>query len=114
MQQTVALAEKDARRIRTLQAEVQACLALSRATLQAVAAMSPVVSAAADVALEEEAVRQAIPDRTLEIIEQVRLDLHCSSAEARLARMLERALIDAADAVPEDADLADAPIRRRA
>ena len=80
-----------------------------RAMLQALASMSPMMSAAADVALEEEAERQAIPERTQEIIEQVRLDLHCTPAEARLARVLERALVEAADAVPDEE-----PLRRRA
>jgi hypothetical protein len=97
----MALAEKDARRIRTMQAEVQACLALNRAMLQALASMSPMLSAAADVALEEEAERRAIADRTLEIIEQVRLDLQGSPADAHMARVLERALVEAADAVPD-------------
>ena len=109
MQNTVALAESDARRICSLQEEVQACLALNRAMLQALAAMSPMVGAAADIALEEEAERQDLPAHTAEIIEQARRDLQCSPAEARRIRLLERALIDAAAAVADEA-----PLRRRA
>jgi len=109
VQQTVALAEKDSLRIRNLQEEVQACLALNRAMLQALAAMSPMVGAAADIALEEEAEREALPERAARIIEQARQDLQCSPAEARRTRLLERALIGAAEAMADEE-----PQRRRA
>jgi hypothetical protein len=109
VQQTVALADKDSRRIRAMQAEVQACLALNRAMLHALASLSPLLNTAADVALEEEAERRPAGDRALEIIEQVRQGLQRSPAEARLARALERALVEAADAIPDDE-----PVRRRA
>ncbi len=110
VQQEVAVAESNTRRICDLQEDVQACLALSRAMLQALAAMSPMVAASADIALEEESDRQDLPERTAEIIEQARQGLSCSPAEARRTRLLERALIGAADAIADD----QAPLRRRA
>ena len=58
--------------LRALDADLQAALALSRATLRALAALSPVLNTAADAALEDEAERCAqwdAPQRTLDIVE---------------------------------------------
>ena len=60
MNQTVSFADEDVRRVlRSMSAEVQASLALSRATLQALAALSPTLNAAAEQALEEGDVQAA-------------------------------------------------------
>jgi hypothetical protein len=49
LQQIVAFADEDVRRaVRAMSAEVQASFALSRATLQALAALSPELGDAAD------------------------------------------------------------------
>lgn len=86
-----------------LHADIQASLAISRATLRALAALSPALNTAAEAALEEEAERAAerdAPQRMLDIVEDLRLRLQQAPAEAKLALALERALIDAADALP--------------
>jgi hypothetical protein len=71
--------------------------------LRALAALSPTLNIAAEAALEEEAERAAernAPQRTLDIVEDLRLHLQQAPAEAKLALALERALIDAAAALP--------------
>jgi len=96
-------AEDESGLLRALDAEVQACLALSRATLRALAALSPTLSSATEAALEEEAERvaeRAAPQRTLEIVEETRQRLQRAPDEARIARALEQALVDAAEALP--------------
>jgi hypothetical protein len=99
----LAVAESDRDVLRTLDADLQASLALSRAMLRALAALSPMLNTAADAALEEEAARAAecdAPQRTLDIVEDVRQRLQHAPAEARIARALERALVNAAEALP--------------
>ena len=103
MHENLAVADYERSALSVLDADLQASLALSRATLRALAALSPMLSTAADAALEEEAVRAAersAPQRTLDIVEAVRQGLQRAPAEARIARALERALVDAAEALP--------------
>jgi hypothetical protein len=102
VRETLAVAEPDRDVLRAMDADLQASLALSRATLRALAALSPMLSTAADAALEEEAARAAersAPQRTLDIVEDARQGLQHASAEARIARTLERALVNAAEAL---------------
>jgi len=99
----LALAEPDRDVLRALDADLQASLALSRATLRALAALSPMLNTAAEAALEEEAARaveSAAPQRTLDIVEDMRQNLQHAPAKARIARALERALVTAAEALP--------------
>lgn len=106
MREILALAEDDRGVLSALDADLQAALALSRATLRALAALSPALSTAADAALEEEAERcaeRAAPQRTLDIVADARQDLRSPPAEARQTQALERALIDAANALPSAA-----------
>ncbi|MGZ3402282.1 MAG: hypothetical protein ACXWKN_02775 [Phenylobacterium sp.] len=103
MREIRALAEDDRGAICALDADLQAALALSRATLRALAALSPALNTAADAALEEEADRcaeRAAPQRTLDIVAGARQDLQRPPAEARIVKALERALVDAANALP--------------
>jgi hypothetical protein len=105
VQQIVALADEEVRRVmRAVSADVQASLALSRATLQALAALSPTLNAAAEHALEQELVlaqRLAAPQRVIDVIEDAKLRLAEAPEEERMASALEQALIAAADALPE-------------
>lgn len=103
MREIQAEAEHDRNVLRGLDADLQASLALSRATLRALAALSPLLNTATEAALEDEADRaaeRAAPQRTLDIVEDMRLRLQHAPAEARIARALERALVDAAEALP--------------
>src|SRR3954466_2700872 len=100
---TKASAKDDVRcALRTLDADLQACLALNRVTLQALAALSPLLNSAADVALEAEAERaaRAASRRVVDVVEEVRERLHRAPGEARIAAALQRALVDAAEALP--------------
>jgi len=103
--QTVALADEDTRRtLRVISAEVQAALALSRATLRALAALSPSLNTAAETALDDEADlarRLAAPQRVIDVIEEARDGLGETSEQAGMFGALERALVAAADALPE-------------
>jgi hypothetical protein len=100
VRETLALAEDDVRcALRDMDADIQAALALSRATLRALSALSPLLNTAADAALEEEADRSA-PPRTLGILADARQRLQQAPAEARIARALQMALVDAAEALP--------------
>lgn len=109
MNQTVALADEDARRtLRALSAEVQASLALSRATLQALAALSPTLNAAAEAALDQEidlARRLAAPQRTMDVIEDAKARLGDIPEQIEMMGALERALVAAADSLPDIRDL---------
>lgn len=103
MREILALAEDDRGALRAMDADLQAALALSRATLRALAALSPALNTAADAALEDEAercARRAAPQRTMDIVADARQALQHPPAEARIVRSLERALIDAANALP--------------
>jgi hypothetical protein len=96
-------AEDDVRDVlRAIDADVQASLALTRAALHTLAALSPALWRAADLALEEEAEnaqRRAAPQQMIDIVEQARLRLQQAPEEARKAMVLEQALVDAADAL---------------
>jgi hypothetical protein len=98
------IADDDVRHtLRRMDADVQASLALHRATLQTLAALSPLLNSAADAALEEEGARameRGAPQRMLEIVEETRLRLQRAPTEARITSALQRALIDAAEALP--------------
>ena len=115
MQQIVALADEEVRRVmRSLAADVQASLALSRATLQAIATISPELNAAAEGALEQEAAmarRQAAPVRVLDVIEDARARLQEIPEEVEMMSALERALLAAADALPDVLDFEPAALR---
>lgn len=103
MREILALAEEDRDALRALDADLQAALALSRATLRALAALSPTLSAAADAALEDEAeacARRAAPQRALDVVADARHDLQRVPVEALMVRAMERALVNAADALP--------------
>ena len=103
MREEMAPADDNRRALRAMDADLQAALALSRATLRALAALSPVLNTAADAALEDEADRCAqldAPQRTLDIVEGARQDLKRAPADALMVRALERALVNAADALP--------------
>jgi hypothetical protein len=100
VRETQALAQDDVRcALRDMDADIQAALALSRATLRALSALSPLLNTAADAALEEETDRTA-PPRTLEIVADARRRLQQAPAEARMARALQMALVDAAETLP--------------
>lgn len=103
MRENLALAEDHRGALRAMDADLQAALALSRATLRALAALSPALNTAADAALEDEADRCAerrAPQRTLDIVAEARQALQHPPAETRMVRALERALVDAANALP--------------
>jgi len=103
---TQAIAEDDMRgALRSLDADVQACLALNRATLRTLAAMSQLLTSAAEAACEEEADRARSP-RVIEVLDCVRERLQRAPAEARMVEALERALAEAAEALPDRANRA--------
>ena len=119
MNQTVALADEDVRRaLRSMGAEVQAALALNRATLQALAALSPTLNAAAERALEDEAElarRIDSPQRVVDLIEDARARIGDVPEQIEMMGALERALVAAADLLPDIRDLeaAEAAAARR-
>jgi hypothetical protein len=95
------------RMITAIEAQVQASLALSRATLCTLAALSPLLASVADAALEHEI--DALADRAASTSQQamafvgdVRLSLQRMPTEARGALTLEQALVDAAGALPAE------------
>jgi hypothetical protein len=98
------LADDDVHRaLRVMDADVQASLALTRAALHALAALSPALQRAADMALEEEAERaqrRAAPQRMIDTVVETRLRLQQAPEEARMAQALERALVEAAETLP--------------
>jgi len=113
--QIVALADEEVRRVmRSVGADVAASLALSRAMLQALAALSPTAGSACEQALESEAAqarRLAAPQRVVDLIEDARSRLHDIPAEDDgPMSVLERALHAAAAAIPEFDGYDDAPI----
>ena len=104
-------AEDDNRQMfATVDAQMQATLALSRATLCALAALSPMLSSVTDAALEDEADALAsqgvsTSQRALDIVEGIRAKLQRTPAEARAALVLERALLEAAGALQDSENL---------
>jgi hypothetical protein len=107
VRKTLAPTQDDfGRALREMDADIQAALALNRATLRALAALSPLLNTAADAALEDEAERAAkrdAPQRTVDIVAEARQRLLRAPAEARIARALKLALVDAAEALPAQA-----------
>jgi hypothetical protein len=93
--EALAPTQPDVRRLTAMQAELQACLALSRATLQTLAALSPQLGETAEAALEDEAAGAS--REAAQIITEARRDLHRPAA----ARALERAILRAAETLPE-------------
>lgn len=94
--------------MKALSADVQASLALNRALFQALSSMSPTLNAAAERALEseiDEALRQSAPQRMVELIEAARERVQEVPNEAEMISALERALVAAADALPDISDL---------
>lgn len=92
-----------------LSADVQASLALNRVLLRALAAMSPSLNAAAERALEHEieaARRQAAPQHLVDLIEDARDLMQDTPDDTEKLSALERALIAAADALPDVTELA--------
>ena len=86
-----AVPERDALCLDRLQAELSACLAFSRATLQALAALSPAAARAAIDVLGDEVC--AAPSAAAQsIIQDVHDELDCPAG----VRALERAVIRAA------------------
>jgi hypothetical protein len=115
--QIVALADEEVRRVmRSVSADVQASLALSRAMLQALAAVTPATGTACEQALESEialARRLAAPQRVVDLIEEARSRLYDAPqdpADAGPMRALERALHAAAAALPDFEGFDDAPV----
>lgn len=114
MQQSIALADEDLRRaVRAMSADVQATLALSRATLQAIAALTPALNAAAEQALdtEIERAREQSATRTVEVLEDVQSRLADIPQQAEMMGALEAALLAAADSLPDLQDLEEAAAR---
>jgi len=109
LSQIADFADEDTRRaLKALSADVQASLALNRAVLQTLAALSPALNAAAEQALEAEldqAHRQAAPQRTVQAIEEVRDLIQDAPQEIEKMSALERALIAAAERLPDLPDL---------
>jgi len=109
LSQTIAFADEDTHSALTaLSADVQASLALNRALLQALAAMSPTLNAATKRALEDEidqARRLSAPQRAVDLIEDARGRVRDASDDMDMVSALEYALIAAADALPEISDL---------
>lgn len=100
MRETLAASERNPS---DLSAEILAALALSRATLRALAALSGLAQEAAELALEDEADRARqgrAPRRTLDLVEDACARLQAAPAEARMARAMQLALLEAADAAP--------------
>ena len=104
MSQTALPADEELRRAAcAMSADIAAALALSRAALQAVAALSPVHCAAADLALEDELERahECSSVGTVEVLEDVRAHLKGLPEQMALMAALEQALVAAADALPD-------------
>jgi hypothetical protein len=109
LSQFTTFADEETRHaVKALSADVQASLALNRALLQAIAAMSPTLQTAATRALEDEidqARRLSAPQCVVDLIEDARERVQDAAGEADLMSALECALISAADALPDIIDL---------
>ena len=91
-------------------ADVKVSLALCRATLHALAMSSPALHRAADAAIEqgaERARRGRSPQAqgVIETLEEARAELRAAVAELQQVEALERALMDAADALADDREV---------
>jgi hypothetical protein len=108
LQQSIALADDDVRHaVRALSADVQAALALSRATLQAIASLTPSLGAAAETALDEELgrAREQAAHRSVEVLTDMQTRLNGIPEQVERLSVLERALHAAADALPDFHDI---------
>ena len=85
-------------KLAALEAEVRACQALCRAGLHALAALSPTAGRAAELALEREADAADNPLAARRLA-AARDQLAGDPAEQRLASAIERALVQAAEAL---------------
>ena len=105
MSPTITIADDDVRRaLKALSADVQASLALNRAALQALAALSPTLAGVAERALDDEldvARESGAPQRVVELIEDARDRLQDSAADIEMISALQSALVAAADALPD-------------
>ena len=115
MHQIVALADEEVRRVmRSVSVDVAASLALSRAMLQALAALSPTAGTMCEQALETEAAqarRLSAPQRVVDLIEDARSRLHDIPVEDDgPMSVLERALHAAAAAIPDIHGYDEVPI----
>ncbi|WP_293457817.1 hypothetical protein [Phenylobacterium sp.] len=115
MIEMVALADEDIRRLlRQLSADVQASLALSRATLQAVASLSPALGEAVEAALEQELdmAREAkAAQQAVDHIEAARARVQEAPGQVETMSAMAHALIAAANALPDIPDEALADVR---
>lgn len=108
MSQSILSAHEELHRaIAAIGADIQAALALSRAALHAIAGLSPAHCAAADLALEAEleVAHDFSAVRTVEVLEGVRADLQGLAEQLDLMSILEKALVKAADALPDLSEL---------
>lgn len=104
MSPIAAPADEDLRRaLKALSADVQASLALNRAALQALSALSPTLAGVAERALDDEldvARHSGAPQRVVELIEDARDRLQDGAGDIEMIRALQHALVAAADALP--------------
>jgi hypothetical protein len=105
--ETVALADEELRRLlRQVNSDVQASLALGRATLQAVASLSAALGDAVEAALDQEldlARGGQAAQRTIDHLEDVRARVHAIPAQLEMMSAMTRALVAAANALPTSA-----------
>ena len=114
MQQSIAFADEDVRHaVRALSAEVQAALALNRATLQAIATLTPALGAATEAAIDQELERaqELGAQRSVEVLLDVQARLQEIPGQAQMMSALEHALLAAADALPEFREIEE-PVAR--
>ena len=114
MQQSIAVVDEDVRRaVVALSADVQAALALSRATLQTIANLTPALGEAAQAAVDEELdrAREQGAHRSMEILTEMQGRLQEIPAQAEMLSALERALHAAADALPDFHDIDETTAR---
>lgn len=100
MQQSLARADDDLGNIiRGLAAEIEVSVALSRAMMRTLAALSPTCAATAGAVLEDEAVRalEEHNQHIIDAIDDVQSRLRNARQEDVMAQAVERALIQAAD-----------------
>lgn len=105
MSPTITLADDDVRHaLKALSAEVQASLALNRAALQALAALSPTLAGVTERALDDEldvARHSGAAQRVVELIEDARDRLQDGVEDMEMIGALQHALVAAADALPD-------------
>lgn len=114
MQQSIAFADEDLRHaVRALSADVQAALALSRATLQAIATLTPALGAAAESAIDQELERahELGAQRSVEVLTDVQTRLLEVPGQADMLSALESALLAAAAALPDFHDIEEPAAR---